>query len=194
MVVPTPSTFDTLFPLEYSHNLIHDSGAIRIRRSVRSEAPRTVSYSSQVNKKIKVKGGTADYLQVSPANDLIVGPQSQQSAAACFWVLTFDVLTPYPEGGQVVVFQTHDGSHFLHGDASSSLSLRQGSSEDLQEATSTDDRFFLLYNDVGDRYSKIKHIHTGLFLSATYDSVSLVSHSGGFSDHMLFESYQCSHS
>ncbi|XP_069174462.1 uncharacterized protein [Procambarus clarkii] len=193
-MVISEAYFGTSYSLEYPHDLIHDSITTRVRRSVRSEAPRTVSYSSQVNKKIKVKGDTADYLQVSPANDLIVGPQSQQSAAACFQLHTFDVLTPYPEGGQVVVFQTHDGSHFLHGDASGSLSLRQGSSEDLQEVTSTDDRFFLLYNDAGDRYSKIKHIHTGLFLSATYDSVSLVSHSGGFSDHMLFESFQCSHS
>ncbi|XP_069937593.1 uncharacterized protein [Cherax quadricarinatus] len=166
----------------------------RVRRSILREAAREVSYASQVNRKIKVKGGTADYLQVTETNNLIVGPQSERTSAACFRVHTFEVLRPYPEGGQVVVLETHDGGRFLHGSASGSLSLMEGTRVEMEQAMQTDDRFFLVYSDVGDRYTKIKHLHTGLFLSASYTEVSLLSHTSGFSDQMLFESFHCSHS
>ncbi|XP_042238432.1 uncharacterized protein LOC121876930 [Homarus americanus] len=194
MAIPEP-VLDSLFSLAYSPTENHNRPATtRARRSVTTVSPEVVSYDTVVNMKFKVKGGSADYLQVtSGSSNVILAPQDEHSAAACFRVHRFDVLNPYPEGGQVVVFESHDGNRFIQGASSGDLVITDGSSRRLQEVTQTDNRFFLLYSDQGDNHLKIKHLHAGLFLSATHSRVSLVSHTGVFSDPMFFEGFQCTH-
>ncbi|KAG7159859.1 hypothetical protein Hamer_G022083 [Homarus americanus] len=91
----------------------------RARRSVTTVSPEVVSYDTVVNMKFKVKGGSADYLQVT----------------TCFRVHRFDVLNPYPEGGQVVVFESHDGNRFIQGASSGDLVITRPRRQPPQDQT-----------------------------------------------------------
>ncbi|XP_045584081.1 uncharacterized protein [Procambarus clarkii] len=170
-------------------------GTARRRRSTESSV-RRVQYRGLYSRKFRLQGEYPLYLTPDQSGSVIViaAQRSGPNNHACFRVHTFDVLTPYPEGGQVVVFQMHDGSHFLHGDATGTLFLSSAESS-VTSLNRTDDKFFLLYSPRGASHYRIKHLTSGRFLSAGQEQVTLadVGHQG-FTDNMHFEIFSCNRS
>ncbi|KAK8733662.1 hypothetical protein OTU49_006412 [Cherax quadricarinatus] len=167
----------------------------RLAGSTRS-SERRVQYRELYIRKFRLQGDYALYLSPAPAGGVldVAAQRSNSPNEECFRVHTFDVLTPFPEGGQVAVLETYNGGRFLHGTSSGNLSLTS-EGNDVTSLSQIDGRFFLLHSPLGASHYRIKHITTGLYLSAGQERVSLVTFdSRGFAGNARFEVFSCSRS
>ncbi|KAK3867190.1 hypothetical protein Pcinc_027339 [Petrolisthes cinctipes] len=137
----------------------------------------TLEYRGQINQSFRVQGDEAFYLAPVPSSQTLalttLNPTSTNRA--CFRIHVFDVIgSSNPNINRVIILETNNGSHHLHGNTTGDISLTATSMSWLNNLTSIDHRFFRLYNPIGNNHYRIKHVLTERYLQARTDGVSLV--------------------
>ncbi|KAK8733509.1 hypothetical protein OTU49_006335 [Cherax quadricarinatus] len=154
-----------------------------------------VQYRETQARKLKLKGDTPLYLTTSFHPDttitkLSVGVQEENSeSAVSFHMHSFDMVPSLGEGVEVVVLEAAASEVYLHAVSNTQLALMQGVTSDVKRLTQADVRFFFLESVAGSSLFTLKSFHTGGFVSATPDGVSLVEKRDGINlpENTLFE-------
>lgn len=182
----------TLEPL--SHDGRNAPAVGRVRRSVSSSSfPTQALFSGTFQKKLRLKGDLPNYLKASPnSSSLTVGPHAASDPLVCFKMHNFEVLISSSEGGNVVVIETQDG-RYITKDAANSENVTVMAGDAPQQTATTDNRFFRMYRQPGDAFVHLKHLHSGMYLSATENGVSLHPATNNLPDSTLFTEFDCTH-
>ncbi|XP_045584109.1 uncharacterized protein [Procambarus clarkii] len=177
--------------------------SIRIKKKRASvmwvqEREAQVQYRGSITRKLRLRGDLPLYLTTTShpntaVTSLSVGSQEGADSPACFLMHTFD-MAPFPaEGGEVVVIETPGSKGHLHALTYTDLALMHDPASDVRSLTQADVRFFLLHSVKGSSHFRIKHLHTGRFVSATPEKISLVERpdDADLSETTLFEVFDC---
>ncbi|XP_050700661.1 uncharacterized protein LOC126987593 [Eriocheir sinensis] len=168
------------------------AGNRRVRRSTgAASSPNPAQHTGTFTKKLRLAGDLPQFLRAAPdSNTLSVGPHEADDPQVCFRMHSFHVLaTPSSEGGNIVVIEAQDGRHVTQ-DSANPQSLVLTAGEAPQQTRTTDSRFFRMFRATGDRDLRLKHLHSGMYLSASSSGVSLLS-TDGSPDSILFTEFEC---
>lgn len=148
-------------------------GSRRLKRSLGTLEYNNVVYHGE----FRVQGDEPLFLTPTPSGSqpaLALATHPPASTTACLRLHFFDVLSLNTNVSQVVVLETNNGGHHLHGNATGHLSLTVAGAGWVHNVTANDHRLFFLYSPIGDTHYRIKHVFTDRYLQARPDGVSLV--------------------
>ncbi|KAK4291561.1 hypothetical protein Pmani_035621 [Petrolisthes manimaculis] len=153
--------------------------------------PSQVQCLGNTENKFRVRAEPHFLLASPTASQLTLGHYTATNTHACFRVHIFSELSVNPVDYRLVALETMVGGRHLYGSPTgNNIYIRPGS-ENLSTLTETDDRFFRLFQQPGDRYHYLRHHHSGKIVAASGSEVTLVDHPGAPQTHMLFEKFPC---
>ncbi|KAK3867188.1 hypothetical protein Pcinc_027338 [Petrolisthes cinctipes] len=160
-----------------------------------SSTPSQVQWLGRTEEKFRKQGAEPHYLLASPtASQLTLGHYTGTNTDACFRVHYFSELSVNPDNFRLVALETMVGGRHLYGSSTGNNIYIRPESVNLSTITESDDRFFRLFRQPGDRYHYLRHHHSGKIVAASGSEVTLVEHTGTPQNHMLFEKFTCTSS
>ncbi|XP_042885205.1 uncharacterized protein LOC122261567 isoform X2 [Penaeus japonicus] len=177
---------------------------LRVRRkraiveSVKESEVR-VRYENQQAVRLRVKNDLPLYVKVITRGNevmtLTTGETDVHDETVCFMLHLFTASPPYAEGGRVVVLETGNGAGVLHANSPLNIEVLQGTTVPVTSYTQVDIKFFLLHGVEGSPFVSLRNLHTGTYLSASFEGVRLVRPNNHtvLPESCLFQVHLCEH-
>ncbi|XP_064081654.1 uncharacterized protein LOC135198120 [Macrobrachium nipponense] len=164
----------------------------RVRRST---APGGFSNgNAPVSHTLRVSGGLNIYLHLSDGVPSLNMPNATGHSDMCIKLHRI-ILTDRIQAGEIVIMESAEDNKYLSGSRTPSstssgvVELVSGEAGSLETVSANDPRLFQISREVGSLSCTIRHKQTGLYLSASGNSLALTTE-----NRTLFEKYRCDHS